>query len=97
MNFQDISNIGVALAYSKHLKERPEGYEKPIVYFIGTARFDTELFPDTEVAHVLTVNHQWWGRDKVRTSSVVKKHDDGSFETLNTLYKPYKQKEDGES
>ena len=64
--------------------------EKPEVFFFGEPVFDTKLFPDTEVAHVRTLNHYVWGRDKVRTSSVVKKNDDGSFETLNTIYKPIK-------
>ena len=67
--------------------------EKPVVYFSGEARFDTKLFPGHEVAHVRTVDHYVWGADKVRTSSVVKKFDDGSFETLNTLYKPLKKEE----
>lgn len=62
---------------------------KPVVYFTGDARFDTDLFPGHEVAHVRAVNHYVWGNDKVRTSSVLKKFDDGSFETINTMYKPF--------
>ncbi len=65
--------------------------EKPEVVFFGEPEFDTELFPGYEVAHVYTANHYKWGRDYVRTSSVVKKNDDGSFETLNTIYKPFKE------
>jgi hypothetical protein len=64
--------------------------EKPEVFFFGEPVFDTKLFPDTEVAHVRALNHYVWGRDKIRTSRVVKKNDDGSFETLNTIYKPIK-------
>lgn len=64
---------------------------KPEVLFTGEARFDTKMFPGHEVAHVQTVNHYVWGHDSVRTSSVVKKNDDGSFETLNTIYKPFKE------
>ena len=63
---------------------------KPEVFFAGEPIFDTEMFPGHEVAHVKTVNHYVWGQDKVRTSSIVKKNDDGSFETLNTIYKPLK-------
>ena len=64
---------------------------KPEVFFIGEPRFDTEMFPGNEVAHVKTVNHYVWGQDNVRTSCVVKKNDDGSFETLNTIYKPFQE------
>lgn len=65
--------------------------DKPEVLFLGDPRFDTEMFPGHEVAHVRTINHYVWGGDRVRTSSVLKKFDDGSFETMNTIYKPHKE------
>ncbi len=64
---------------------------KPRVQFVGEPTFDTTMFPGYEVAHVRTLNHYVWGRDMVRTSEVVKKFEDGSFETLNTLYVPYEE------
>jgi hypothetical protein len=64
---------------------------KPEVLFVGDPVFDKKLFPGHEVAHVRTVNHYVWGQDDVRTSRIVKKNDDGSFETLNTIYKPFKE------
>ena len=64
--------------------------EKPEVYFLGEPVFDTGMFPGHEVAHVTAMGHPWLGNAVVRTSSVVKKNDDGSFETLNTIYKPLK-------
>lgn len=64
---------------------------KPEVFFTGEARFDIGMFPGHEVAHVKTVDHYVWGQDDVRTSSVIKKNDDGSFETLNTIYKPFQE------
>jgi len=64
---------------------------KPEVFFTGEARFDTKMFPGHEVAHVQAVNHYVWGQEDVRTSSVIKKNDDGSFETLNTIYKPFQE------
>lgn len=67
-----------------------EHESKPIVYYINDVRFDTEMFPGYEVAHVRTLNHYNWGNDKVRTSVVLKKFPDGSFETMNTMYVPYK-------
>jgi hypothetical protein len=85
----DITSINTALQYSKHLEERPANYKKPIVYFTGNVTFDEDMYPGHEVAHVRTVNHPAWGSDKVRTSSVLYKFDDGSFETRNTIYKPY--------
>lgn len=65
-----------------------EQVNKPVVYFVGNPRFDTEMYPGHEVAHVSTIDHYVWGWDRVRTSSVLNKFEDGSFETLNTVYKP---------
>jgi phosphoglycerol transferase MdoB-like AlkP superfamily enzyme len=64
--------------------------EKPVVYFVGEPRWDTELFHGNEVANVRTINHYVWGKDMVRTSVVLNKFPDGSFETMNTIYKPSK-------
>jgi hypothetical protein len=62
--------------------------DKPIVYFTDQAIFDYTMFDDVEVAHVRALNHPVWGSQKVRTSKVLNKFDDGSFETLNTIYRP---------
>jgi len=77
-----------------------EGYDrifgkkqKPTVKFIGKASFDTEMFPGNEIAHVRTVNHYVWGQNMVRTSKVLTKFPDGSFETMNTLYVPLADEE----
>jgi hypothetical protein len=70
---------------------------KPVVYYVGNPRWDTEMFPGHEVAHVHTVDHYVWGRDIVRTSSVLKKFSDGSFETMNTVYRPLPPDEEDES
>jgi hypothetical protein len=61
---------------------------KPVVYFTGKATFDTTRFEGIEVGRVNAVDHYVWGRDVIRTSAVLKKYPDGSFETMNTLYKP---------
>jgi hypothetical protein len=81
--------------------------DKPTVRFAGKAMFYTvELAPmhqktygqyadaegHIEYARVYGLNHPILGADDIRTSIVVKKHDDGSFETLNTLYVPDKEK-----
>jgi len=84
-----IVDIHKAIEYSKHLQERPDDYVKPTVYFTGSAVFDTDMFEGHEIAHVRTINHPAWGSQRVRTSSVIQKNDDGSFETLNTQYRPY--------
>jgi len=39
---------------------------------------------------VYSLNHPILGKDKVTTSIIKYKFDDGSFETLNTIYKPVK-------
>jgi hypothetical protein len=62
---------------------------KPTVYFIGDVKFNTTMFPGHEVAHVFAIDHYIWGKDAIRTSSVLNKFPDGSFETMNTIYKPY--------
>lgn len=59
--------------------------DKPIVYFTGKPKFNTTMFEGHEVGIVYALNHPVWGRGVVRTSSVLKKDDDG-FETMNTLY-----------
>lgn len=73
---------------------------KPTVRYIGNAIFfnyythdiEEELTKDT-VARVNAIDHPVWGRDSVRTSAVLKKFDDGSFETMNTIYRPEKRDE----
>ena len=74
---------------------------KPIVSFTGEAEFFTIIIKDEDkekleldtnevtVAGVHAINHPKLGSRKVRTSVVVKKNHDGSFETLNTIYVPY--------
>lgn len=81
---------------------------KPVVRFIGTAIFyPAPLAPmhqkaygqyaneygEVEYARVSGLDHPILGADDIRTSIVVAKHDDGSFETLNTLYVPVKEEE----
>lgn len=64
--------------------------EKPVVHFVGEPLFETwelESGP-IEVAHVYGLNHPRIGKGAIRTSRVLQKFDDGSFETLNTIYKP---------
>jgi len=59
---------------------------KPVVHFIGEARFAD--YYGIECAHVVTTDHPVWGSDNVRPSKIVQRFPDGSFETLNTVYKP---------
>jgi hypothetical protein len=63
---------------------------KPVVYFTGVPHFwmwDSK----NEVAGLdRVINHPNLGTiDDVRTSTVLNKFRDGSFETRNTVYKPY--------
>ena len=68
--------------------EVDKGYVKPVVHFIrGTESF-YEAGPDMKMARVRALDHPIYGADIIRTSIIVKEHDDGSFETLNTIYKP---------
>jgi hypothetical protein len=70
---------------------------KPTVRYTGEAKFfnyytyekEDELTKDT-VARVSALDHPVWGKDTVRTSVVLQKFSDGSFETLNTVYRSEK-------
>lgn len=63
---------------------------KPVVHYTGKAKFYEVEADDgfVEYARVYGLDHPILGEDDIRTSIVVKKYDDGSFETLNTVYKP---------
>ena len=61
---------------------------KPVVQFKDDAEFIS--VEDFEYARVYAMNHPRLGRGPVRTSIIVQKFDDGSFETLNTIYRPLK-------
>lgn len=63
---------------------------KPVVHYTGKARFYEVEADDgfVEYARVYGLDHPILGKDNIRTSLVVKKHGDGSFETLNTIYRP---------
>ncbi len=64
--------------------------EKPTVHFKGEPYFRPWNPPaeKPEVAEVFALDHPRLGQRWVRTSDVLHKFDDGSFETLNTIYKP---------
>lgn len=81
--------------------------DKPIVRFSGDPIFySIELAPMHRKAYGQYADEEWWvefarvngldhpilGATDIRTSIVVKKQDDGSFETLNTVYVPDKEK-----
>ena len=68
--------------------EADKEYVKPVVHFIkGTESF-YDAGADMKVARLRALDHPILGAQIVRTSVIVKEHDDGSFETLNTIYKP---------
>lgn len=64
--------------------------EKPVVHFSGRAIFETWALESgpVEIAHVYGLDHPRLGQRHIRTSTVLQKFEDGSFETLNTMYKP---------
>lgn len=67
--------------------------EKKIVHFSGSPRF-VNVNGDKIVAWVYALDHPRLGMGEVRTSLVVDQKFDGSFETLNTMYVPYKENDD---
>lgn len=67
---------------------------KPVVFFTGEAKFfDWAYKKDVQVASVYALNHPHLGETQVRTSQVMEIYDDGSFETMNTMYIPMKAKQ----
>lgn len=67
---------------------------KPTVQFLGNATFheasrlnDENNVEVWQYASVFAINHPKLGRTWVRTSKVLEIFDDGSFETMNTIYK----------
>lgn len=63
---------------------------KPVVYFIGVPHFWMWNSKDEVAGLARVINHPNLGTiDDVRTSKVLNKFRDGSFETRNTVYKPY--------
>ncbi len=69
--------------------------EKPVVYFVGEAKFHQRSYMneeghdvDYEFATVRALNHPRLGGGYTYTSVIRRKFEDGSFETLNTIYKP---------
>jgi len=62
---------------------------KPVVHYINYAVFGFE--GEHEVAEVFALDHPRFGRQRVYTSVIIRKEEDGTFETLNTIYKPVKQ------
>ena len=62
--------------------------EKPTVLFMGEAEFYHSDYRKGEAADVRALDHPVWGADLIHTSRVLQKFPDGSFETLNTIYKP---------
>jgi hypothetical protein len=63
---------------------------KPVVYFTGVPHFWMWNSKDEVAGLDRVINHPNLGTiEDVRTSKVLNKFGDGSFETRNTVYKPY--------
>jgi hypothetical protein len=65
--------------------------DKPVVEYAGVANFYKSIWTGTEHAQVYAIDHPYLGTQKIITSVVIKKNEDGSFETLNTVYIPWKK------
>lgn len=74
----------------------PKVPQKPVVYFTGKPDFWMWNATNEVASLQLVVNHPrlGWCSD-VRTSTVLHKFPDGSFETRNTIYKPMAQEDMG--
>lgn len=79
-----IASLRQTINSNKHLKQ----HMKPVVQFKDDAQFIS--IEDYEYARVYAMDHPKLGMGPVRTSIIVQKFDDGSFETMNTIYRPLK-------
>jgi hypothetical protein len=72
----------------------PENLQaKPVVYFLGQPFFFMWNSLDEVARLPFVINHPLLGKcSEVRTSKVLAKFPDGSFETRNTIYKPLASK-----
>ena len=82
-------------------KPRVRFINEPLFYSVELAPMHQKTYGQyaneegwVEYARVYGLDHPILGADTIRTSIVVKKHDDGSFETLNTLYVPETKESD---
>lgn len=64
--------------------------DKPIVHFRGDPTFHYAEWEGIEwqYARVWALDHPTLGEGDIRTSQIVHRFEDGSFETRNTVYKP---------
>jgi hypothetical protein len=63
---------------------------KPVVRFLLPAQFFPSWTSEgEEQAEIYALDHPRLGRGRVFTTNVLKKFEDGSFETLNTMYKSF--------
>lgn len=64
--------------------------DKPIVHFRGEVSFHYGEWEGIEwqYARVWALDHPVLGEGDVRTSQIIHRFEDGSFETRNTIYKP---------
>lgn len=60
---------------------------KPVVDFVAES-VKWRGHGDCESARVFAINHPRLGTCTVYTSPIVRRFDDGSFETKNTVYRP---------
>lgn len=58
---------------------------KPVVKYVGEAEFFFDTMGN-ERASVYGLDHPLLGNQLIRTSRVLSKQANGSFETLNTIY-----------
>ena len=61
---------------------------KPVVHFKGEPNFF--VYSGAKCASLFAVDHPFWGENLVRTSKIIKIHDNGDIETMNTLYRKVK-------
>lgn len=59
---------------------------KPVVFYTGPLNIGEG--GGFEFANVFAINHPCLGTEHVRTSAILQKFEDGSFETRNTFYVP---------
>lgn len=68
---------------------------KPTVLFTRDTVYGEPNIQWGERGYVRALNHPRLGNCDVHTTVILEIFEDGSFETLNTIYKPFERETDG--
>ena len=69
--------------------------KKPTVLFTNDTVYGSPIIQEGKRGYVRALNHPRLGNCDAHTTVILKAFEDGSLETLNTIYKPFERTTDG--